>query len=92
MTRKTWVRHGSRDQKPLKKGELIRRRLSMGKYEYGRADGGFGMNADTVGGSLFVKPARGQAGSVKEKVRWHRDGMHIERVTSRRKPKSKGKK
>jgi hypothetical protein len=82
--RTTWVRHGSRDQKSLKKGEIIRRHIRMNKYEYGKALGGFGMSCSTVGGAIFVGPARVK-GSIKEKERWHRDHDRIERKTSRRK-------
>ncbi|MHA2433836.1 MAG: hypothetical protein ACXADO_11455 [Candidatus Thorarchaeota archaeon] len=87
--RRTWVRHGGSEQKPLKKGELIRRKVGK-RYRYGRARSGFGMQSDTVGGKIFVEHAKGQRGSISGAEAWHRDHDHIERVSSRKKkPKKK---
>ena len=74
-----WVKHGPFDQPPINEGDLIRRHIGMEKFEYGIASGGFGLNTQTIGGAIFVKPAKGVEGSITEPERWNRDNDVIQR-------------
>jgi hypothetical protein len=50
-----WENYGSNSTTGLKEGDVIRRKNKKGEWEYGVADGGFGMSPDTIGRAIYVR-------------------------------------
>jgi hypothetical protein len=69
-----WEKFSGSSDTPLKEGELIRRvavsdyAKQYGKYEYGVADGGFGMSPDTIGGAIYVRTLTNISGILEGNV------------------------